>query len=343
MPKITIIIPSYNCSETVNNTWNSLFNQTIGLNELECIFVDDASSDDGATWNCLQQIEAQAPESVMIIHLDENMRQGGARNVALNYASGKYVQFLDSDDILAEDACEKLYNYAEETKAEIVMFNHLYCLDGKQRVSGAVKENCVYEISDSEYRKKFLNASFVDYGCTNKFYRLDLVRKASAKFAEHVVYEEPLFVYPCFLYINRLAFLNEALYIYRFRPNSTVTSKLGVHLLDHPNVQLQLLEYCLSKPDIFHMYRNVICVYFLWSFYCETLCFAYENNNSVIPLSYYKDMQTIILKVFPDWRINPELKNVEPRVVNALNNVEQEINSQEELNNLIIRVGEALS
>lgn len=324
-------------------TWDSLLNQTIGLSELECIFVDDASTDDGRTWEKLKQIETQAPESVMVIHLDENMRQGGARNVALGYATGRYVQFLDSDDTLREDACEKLFSFAEKTEAEMVMFNHLYRLNDTERVSGAAKETKVYEIDSPEDRKKFLNSSFVDYGCTNKFYRLDLIRKAESKFAEHVIYEEPLFVYPCFLYINRFAFLNEALYIYIFRPNSTVSSRLGTHILEHPNVQLQLLEYCLSRTDIFKIYRNVIGMYFLWSFYCETLCFAYENSGAVIPVAYYKQMQAIILRIFPDWRNNPELENVGQNVRDLLDNIDQQTDSQEELDDLIRKAGKTMA
>ena len=49
--KISIIIPCHNSSETLDNAWNSLKNQTLGIENIECIFVDDASDDDGKTWN----------------------------------------------------------------------------------------------------------------------------------------------------------------------------------------------------------------------------------------------------------------------------------------------------
>ena len=342
MPKVTIIIPCYNCSDTISRTWDSLCNQTIGISELECIFIDDASSDDGLTWKRIKEIESQASDSVVAIHLDENLKQGGARNVALNYATGKYLQFLDSDDALRNDACKMLYDYAEKTQAEMIMFNHLYRLNDSERVSGVVKETDVYEILNDEDRKKYLNASFVDYGCTNKFYRLDLIKKANAKFAEHVIYEEPLFVYPCFLYLNRFAFLNEALYIYIFRSESTVTSMLGTRILDHPQVQLMLLEYCLQRKEVFDKYRNTISLYFLWSFYCETLCFASENNGAIIPLSFFKQMQSIYIRFFPDWKTNPELINVNQDVRNVMSTIENQIDSQEELDDLIRIVGDIL-
>ena len=78
--KISIVIACHNSADTLSDTWDSLKKQTIGLNSLECIFVDDASDDDGATWQKLIEIESEAPASVLIVHLEENMRQGGARN-----------------------------------------------------------------------------------------------------------------------------------------------------------------------------------------------------------------------------------------------------------------------
>ena len=58
------------------------------IDQIELIFVDDASTDEDATWNMLQEFERAYPESIMILKLEENMRQGGARNVALQYATG---------------------------------------------------------------------------------------------------------------------------------------------------------------------------------------------------------------------------------------------------------------
>ena len=62
---------------------------------IEAIFIDDASDDNGKTWHLLNEIEQEAPDSVIIVHLEENMRQGGARNTALQYVTGTYLMFLD--------------------------------------------------------------------------------------------------------------------------------------------------------------------------------------------------------------------------------------------------------
>ena len=53
MKKISIVINCYNVADSIGMCWESVKKQTIGLENIECIFVDDASTDDGATWNPL--------------------------------------------------------------------------------------------------------------------------------------------------------------------------------------------------------------------------------------------------------------------------------------------------
>nr|WP_039121459.1 glycosyltransferase family 2 protein [Ligilactobacillus ruminis] len=80
----------------------SYVGQSIGIDNLELIFVNDASKDDGQTWNMLNEIEEAYPESLIIIDLTCNRRQGGARNEGLKYASGEYIAFVDADDWVEE-------------------------------------------------------------------------------------------------------------------------------------------------------------------------------------------------------------------------------------------------
>ena len=103
MKKVSVIIPCFNATKYLPKCFMSLVQQTIGIDQIELIFVDDASTDEDATWNMLQEFERAYPESIMILKLEENMRQGGARNVALQYATGEYIAFVDADDFVAEN------------------------------------------------------------------------------------------------------------------------------------------------------------------------------------------------------------------------------------------------
>ncbi len=263
------------------------------------------------------------------------MRQGGARNVALQYVSAPYVMFLDADDLLTRNACKRAYEAITSTDSDLVQFNHIRRSGDMQRLIEDVTADEVFDISGAA-REPFLNASTVTYGCWNKIYKTSLIRMADAKFCEHAVYEEPLFVYPCFLYADRVSLITDALYIYIMHEGQTVSSAIGTRLLDHPRVQLELLEYCINRQDLYLKYRNVIGLYFLWSYYCETLCFA-GQQSAYLPLEYFKGMQEVCRTFFPDWRSNPFITRIPREVYEILETIDSDINTQSELNSLIAR------
>lgn len=337
-PKISIVIPCYNVSGYLDRCWASLKAQTIGIDSLECIFVNDCSTDNGKTWEKLKEIELDAPDSVMIVNLDENVGLGEARNIGISHAGGEYLEFLDADDELPPDTCKKLYDIASQNDVDIIQFNHLYILGDQKRSSGSSTENKLYNIISKKDRVPFLNATKVTYGCTNKFYKMDLILEAGVKFPAHVKYEEPLFVYPLFLYAHKIYLLNEELYYYYLREGSIVTSEIGKKILDHPSVQLMLLEYLLDRQSLFDEYRDIIEIYFLWTFYCETINFAGARPDAFIPLDFFNHMQKICVTFFSDWQNNPYISMIPEGGKTILSSITRQFESQQELNSYIIEV-----
>ena len=116
MKKVSVIIPAYNCEKTLIQCLGNIVNQT--LKDIEVILVNDASTD--STWDIILECEKQFPEIIMAINLEINRGAGGARNVGLMYATGKYIGFVDSDDIIATDMYEKLYDEAVMGNYDIV-------------------------------------------------------------------------------------------------------------------------------------------------------------------------------------------------------------------------------
>ncbi len=104
---ISVIIPCYNSAKYVGRCLDSVLSQTIGLEHLEIIVINDCSTDNTA--EILGEYEKKYNENICLINLDENVGQGRARNIGLSYASGNYITFVDSDDAIASDMLEKLY------------------------------------------------------------------------------------------------------------------------------------------------------------------------------------------------------------------------------------------
>lgn len=109
---VSIITPTYNCAEYIKETIKSVLNQT--YQNWEMIIVDDASKD-----NTEEVVKSIQDERIKYIKLLENSGAAVARNVAMNNAKGKYMAFLDSDDIWEKNKLEKQINFMKENNYNI--------------------------------------------------------------------------------------------------------------------------------------------------------------------------------------------------------------------------------
>lgn len=116
MPKVSVIIPVYNTEPYLYECLNSIINQT--LKDIEIICVNDGSTD--SSLNILEKYAEY--DSRIVIFSQENKGQSVARNVGLSAASGEYVYFMDSDDVLSLNAMETLFNHATKDKTDIIYF-----------------------------------------------------------------------------------------------------------------------------------------------------------------------------------------------------------------------------
>ena len=101
MPKISVIVAAYNVEEYIERCLNSLVDQT--MDDIEIIVVNDGSKD--AT---LEKIDQYTGDRRIKVIDKENCGLIEARKSGLSVAEGEYVQFVDGDDWLKKDACEKL-------------------------------------------------------------------------------------------------------------------------------------------------------------------------------------------------------------------------------------------
>ena len=114
----SIIVPCYNVEKYIDRCFESLKRQTIGIEQMEIIFVDDASADH--TWDRLCEIEKQYPDNVILVHCIDNGRQGKARNIGMAYATSDYVGFVDSDDWVEPDMYEIMLGEMIKNDRDIV-------------------------------------------------------------------------------------------------------------------------------------------------------------------------------------------------------------------------------
>jgi glycosyltransferase involved in cell wall biosynthesis len=114
-PLVSVVVPTYNYGRFIGETLDSLRAQT--YEEWECVVVDDGSTDDTE-----QVVARSAAADARVRYLRQpNQRQAVAKNTGLADARGRYVQFLDADDLLEPRKLERQVEFMEATpEADIV-------------------------------------------------------------------------------------------------------------------------------------------------------------------------------------------------------------------------------
>ncbi len=271
---ISIIVPVYNVEKYIEKCINSITNQT--YKKIEIILIDDGSTD-GSGKMCDEY--ALMDKRVKVIH-KENAGVSSARNLGINMANGEWISFVDADDWLDSDFCEKLYNEAiTNEKLDIISSGYNRVYSTKQE-----KINCKIErikYSAQEYFIKLLNVQN-GYGfCHMKLIRRECIK--DIKFHEDIeVGEDALFNMELVKNIREVLILGQALYNYRFNNNSLVRK------YDDRYVEKYLKSMMAVKKYIFNNYTDNLQVkynYYNYVTYHVLLivvnyCFNKKNNQT---------------------------------------------------------------
>ena len=117
-PKLSVVVPIFNTEDYLPNVLESIINQTLGLENIEVILVDDCSTDKSGE---IIDDYSNKYESIIGIHLLENSQSPSKpRNIGIRNASSNYIIFQDSDDGFTKNACEWLYDVIVEENADMV-------------------------------------------------------------------------------------------------------------------------------------------------------------------------------------------------------------------------------
>ncbi|MCF0172167.1 MAG: glycosyltransferase family 2 protein [Bacteroidales bacterium] len=260
MIKVSVIIPCYNSEATLSRCFETLLEQTLG--EMEFLFVDDGSTDN--TSAILQSFAAQ-DSRVKVFH-QENSRQGGARNNGIMHASGEYVGFLDSDDLLSPNFYETLYAAAKRHSADIAWTDLVKNIFGSD-IRHIQHFNEERVIDDLQKRFDTLGDA---YYVMPKIYRREFLIKGELFFPVKTRYEDLPFTAKVTYAAGKMVVLPGAEYRYVYNPRSTVNSRPDAQLqYEHYNMTVQTVEFLRSRgicpPKRWKHPRR-------WSFYIGPLC-----------------------------------------------------------------------
>jgi len=120
MPEVSIITPCYNSSPFLEETIQSVINQT--FTDWEWLITDDQSTD-----NSVNIIQKVSDARIVLTISKKNGGAGHARNISLQKAKGRYITFLDADDFWEPCFLEEMVSFMKKEKAEIAYSNYARC------------------------------------------------------------------------------------------------------------------------------------------------------------------------------------------------------------------------
>jgi glycosyltransferase involved in cell wall biosynthesis len=129
-PKVSICVPTYNRKKYLKETLESIFSQT--YEDYEVIVVDDGSTD--GTEDMIKQLGVP-----ITYHWQENGGDAAARNRLIELSSGKYISFIDSDDLLFPDTIERLVDVMETESGDVIAYGSYVRIDQDGNVYGKCK------------------------------------------------------------------------------------------------------------------------------------------------------------------------------------------------------------
>lgn len=212
-PLVSIIVPVYKVEEYLDECIESLVNQT--YHNIEIILVDDGSPD-----NCPKMCDnwASKDDRIKVIH-KENGGLSDARNAALNVVSGKYLIFVDSDDIVTNDIIESYVIIAEKESVDAVLGEHFVSFHDGDIPN--IKEDNGYEVISSEELLVDVFTRTTRWEACNILFATE---KFSKQFRVGFLYEDFDLIPKVIIGLHQVAISHSSKYYYRTRSGSIMHS-----------------------------------------------------------------------------------------------------------------------
>lgn len=248
MPKVSIIIPVYNTKPYLEACLDTIINQS--LQDIEIICINDGSTD-----GSLNILEAYAERDARITVLSqENKGQSSARNLGLSIATGEYVYFMDSDDLLSLDSLSYLYGLAQQQQLDIVYFNADVFFESEQVKKDNLNyvdyyvRNASYPNVQSGLELLIAMEAQKDYKPSPclQFIRMRHLQKNNIRFYEGIIHEDNLFSFLTIVSAERAMQIENVFFHRRVREDSTMTkAKSAKNVIGYFTCFVEMQQYCL--------------------------------------------------------------------------------------------------
>lgn len=266
MVRISVIVPVYNVEDYLAECLDSLLAQT--FEDIEILCINDGSTDSSP--DILEQYSKRDSRIRIISQTNQGLAM--ARNCGLDHATGDFIYFIDSDDLLKSHALEDLYGKAAEMDLDMVIFKLINFID-------ETGETFSTKYYDMKFLKKAVGDRVFYHGdlkpeeiyrvavsAPSKLYRTSLI--SDIRFPKGMNFEDNPFFVEAFLRAERVLFYDEYLYERRIREGSITSTSSNRGFMDYIEISEMLIEitkrYGLYEKYKRGLYLKTIDNIYLW-------------------------------------------------------------------------------
>ena len=302
MAKVSVIVPVYNVEDYLDKCLSTLVNQT--LQDIEIIVVNDGATDDSQ-----KIIEKYANEYPIVkSYVNENGGLSDARNYGMQYATGEYIGYIDSDDFVELDMYETMYNKAVEGDYDNVECNLRHTYPDAEDI----------EIGKHIQDKKEM-LMFGRSVVWNKIYNREWLEKTKVIFPKGCIYEDVEFFLKLVPHIKRYAYVEPACVHYVQR-SSSINNMSSAKTLDILKILDHIYDY-YKENGYFEEYEEALEFFFARILLCSSfhrMCGVADRKERkrVLKMNYDK-----LVSTFPHWKSNPVLKRNDVKNIKFMRSV----------------------
>lgn len=289
MKKVSLIIPVYNVVHYINDSFYSALNQT--YKNIEYIIVDDCGLDESMrVVNTIINNHARKKDIFVLSH-EVNKGIGEARNTGIRFATGEYIYFMDSDDLMTPDCIECLVNLIEEKNVDVVVGS--YEVHENMTVISRVYGGTFYT---EDIILNYFKEKKWDCLCWNILVKRNIVYQNRIYFPKLSYSEDVCFLFNLYTSIDSIALTPHITYKYIRRAGSITSTKIDLLKMRDAFAAYQIM-YCYLKSfqqckqyALLANYLNNNRLYLLGSLLNEKECHIKDLYFSFAPLLNFKDL-----------------------------------------------------
>lgn len=234
--KVSIIVPVYKVEKYLRRSMDTLVNQT--LDGVEIICINDGSPDN--CLNILKEYKEKYKDKNIVIIDKQNEGVWKGRFDGIKIAKGEYIGFTDSDDYIALDYAEKLYNAAVNSQADVSVCG-FYRMD--------TDTGHIYSTEMTKYNGKIIEMDknpedimSINGALWNKLFKAEILKNMDNLKNPPRILDDMMFLLLVWLRTNKITFIGDSLYYYMVRQDSIITTIKKEQVASTENAMLEVKE-----------------------------------------------------------------------------------------------------